>query len=86
LRNGIRERASGSTVSDAGRQIDSNMSHLKNALYSIVSRFDPDSKTTDDKFEHLEKQDFRMKRTDLGIKIDLREEQPLKAASAISES
>jgi hypothetical protein len=86
LRDGIRERASGSTASDAGRQSDSNRSHLKNDLDSIASRFDSNSKTTDDKLEHLEKQDFRMKRTDLGIKIDLSERQLLKADSPISES
>jgi hypothetical protein len=85
FRDVIPERASGSTVSDAGRQSDSKRWHLKNALDSIVSRFDPDSKTPDDKREHSAKQHFRMKRTDFGIEIDLRERQLLKADSPISE-
>jgi hypothetical protein len=58
----------------------------KNARESIVSRFDPDSKIKDDKLEHLAKQYRRMKRTDFGIKIDLREEQRPNADFPISES
>jgi hypothetical protein len=52
----------------------------------IVPMFDPDSKIIDDKLEHSEKQYFRMKRTDLGIKIDLSEMQLSKADSPISQS
>jgi hypothetical protein len=83
LRDGISETASGSTARDAGRQSDYNRSHAKNACDSIVSRFDLESKTTEDNFEQAAKQHFRIKRTDFGIEIDLMERQLLKADSPI---
>jgi hypothetical protein len=72
------------TVSDAGRQSDFNSPHSENAPEPIVWRFDPDSKTIDDKLEHSEKQHFCIKRTDFESKIDLREKQLWNADSPIS--
>jgi hypothetical protein len=77
---------SGNPTSDAGRQSDSNSSHPKNASDSMFSRFDPDSKTTEDKFEQSLKQSLPMKRTVRGIKIDLSDEQLPSTASWISIS
>jgi hypothetical protein len=69
--------------SDAGRQIDSSDLHRLNNPRPILSRFEPDSKTTEQRLEHDPKQCPPIERTDLGMQIDFSDEQLAKASASI---
>jgi hypothetical protein len=69
-----RERAQ-SIVSDAGRQREIRRPQCENAETSIFSRFELDSKATEHRLKHSEKQNLPSKQTVLGMQIEFSEEQ-----------
>jgi hypothetical protein len=68
-----------SVLSDAGRERNSSDAHPSNAFSQILSRLEPDSKTSEDREEQQRKQSRLSLRSDFGIQIDVSNEQLAKA-------
>jgi hypothetical protein len=71
----LRRVSEKSTSSDDGSESDFKLLHPQNALLSIVSISEGDSKTIDDSAKQAERHPAPSERTFLGIQIDVSEEQ-----------